>query len=57
MIKIYDKYPVLKGKDLDVRSRRYLTPARIAWTSREEGADITEEESTLEYAGVSVGWY
>ncbi len=47
MAKIYDKYPALMGKDPDVRSRRYITPTRIVWTSREDGADIRGEENLL----------
>lgn len=47
MARIYDKYPALLGKDPDVRSRRYITPVRIVWTSREEGAQIEEENSLL----------
>ena len=35
MTKIYDKFPALTGKDADPRSRRYITPTRIVWTSRE----------------------
>ena len=40
MAKVYDKFPLLAGKDPDVRSRRYITPARIVWTSGEDGADV-----------------
>ena len=47
MARIYDKYPALLGKDPDVRSRRYITPTRIVWTSREEGAEMEGEESLL----------
>lgn len=47
MLRIYDKYPALKGKNPDVRSRRYITPTRVVWTSREEGADIEGEDSLL----------
>ena len=47
MARIYDKYPALKGKDPDVRARRYVTPNRVVWTSKGEGAEITGEESLL----------
>lgn len=47
MTKVYDKYPVLQGKDPDVRARRYITPARVVWTSREQGAEIAGEENLL----------
>lgn len=47
MAKIYDKFPALIGKDSDIRSRRYITPARIVWTNREEGAEIEGEDSLL----------
>ena len=45
MAKVYDKFPLLAGKDPDVRSRRYITPARIVWTSREDGADVEGAEN------------
>ena len=47
MARIYDKNPKLLGKDPDVRSRRYITPCRIVWTSRENGADVANEEFLL----------
>ncbi len=47
MARIYDKNPKLLGKDPDVRSRRYITPCRIVWTSRENGADVANEECLL----------
>ncbi len=47
MSKIYDKFPVLIGKDPDERSRRYLTPVRVVWTSKEEGAEIDGVENLL----------
>ena len=47
MAKVYDKFPVLTGKDPDVRARRYLTPTRIVWTSRDDGADVRGEEALL----------
>ena len=48
MARIYDKYPNLIGKDADVRSRRYLTPTRIVWSSAEDGAEIVGAENLLE---------
>ena len=47
MSKLYDKYPLLRGKDTDPRSRRYITPTRIVWTSASEGADVRTPESLL----------
>jgi alpha-L-rhamnosidase len=47
MSKIYEKIPALQGSDPDVRSRRYITPTRVLWTSREEGADVSFEDSLL----------
>ncbi|MBQ4046952.1 MAG: alpha-L-rhamnosidase [Clostridia bacterium] len=47
MNKVYDKFPRLAGKDPDTRARRYVTPTRILWTSREDGAQISGEESLL----------
>lgn len=47
MTRIYDKYPALIGKEPDPRSRRYITPARIVWSSLEEGATIENVESLL----------
>lgn len=48
MASIYDKFPQLTGKDPDIRSRRYITPSRIVWTSRENGAQIQGEENLLQ---------
>ncbi|MGM9625440.1 MAG: alpha-L-rhamnosidase C-terminal domain-containing protein [Eubacteriales bacterium] len=48
MARIYDKYPVLNGKDPDVRSRRYLVPTRIVWSSAQDGAEIIGAEHLLE---------
>ena len=47
MARIYDKFPILNGKDPDERSRRYLTPTRIVWSTLDEGAEITGMENLL----------
>lgn len=47
MAKIYEKFAELRGKDTDPRSRRYLVPTRIVWTSAEEGADVRGAENLL----------
>ena len=48
MARIYDKYENLRGKDTDPRSRRYLTPTRIVWSSKEDGAQLSGEEFLME---------
>ena len=48
MARIYDKNPALTGKDPDVRSRRYITPTRIVWSSKDDGAEISGMEHLLE---------
>lgn len=47
MAHIYDKFPALKGKDTDNRTRRYITPQRIVWTSASEGANVQGTENLL----------
>ena len=47
MAHIYDKYPILAGKDEDPRTRRYLVPSRIVWSSAEDGAEIIGAEHLL----------
>ncbi|MBQ8742443.1 MAG: alpha-L-rhamnosidase [Clostridia bacterium] len=47
MARIYDKFPTLLGKDPDVRTRRYLTPTRIVWSTLDEGAEITGIDNLL----------
>ena len=47
MARIYDKFPILNGKDPDERSRRYLTPTRIVWSTLDEGAEITGMEDEI----------
>ena len=49
MARIYDKFPILNGKDPDERSRRYLTPPRIVWSTLDEGAEITGMENVSQY--------
>lgn len=38
---------MLMGKEQDIRSRRYITPTRVVWTSREEGEVVEGEDSLL----------
>ena len=47
MIKLYDKNPALMGKDTDMRSRRYISPTRVVWTSAAEGAEVKGAENLL----------
>ena len=47
MTKLYDKNPALVGKDTDMRSRRYISPTRVVWTSAAEGAEVKGAENLL----------
>ena len=47
MTKLYDKNPALMGKDTDMRSRHYISPTRVVWTSATEGAEVKGAENLL----------
>lgn len=47
MAKVYDKFRQLSGHGTDPRTRRYINPVRIVWTSEADGGDVNGAENLL----------